>query len=163
VNSGKPVIEQVTSAEDIAAVAALEAVCFTNPWTREMLERELQHSQVARVYALRDEDGGIAAFCTCWIVLGELHINTIAVAPQRRREGLATRLMIHVMREAARTGATRATLEVRASNTPARQLYTRLGFVETAVRRRYYTLPDEDGIILWREGLAEWHEGLAGG
>jgi ribosomal-protein-alanine N-acetyltransferase len=67
------------------------------------------------------------------------------------------------MREAARTGATRATLEVRASNTPARQLYTRLGFVETAVRRRYYTLPDEDGIILWREGLAEWHEGLAGG
>lgn len=147
-------IEQVTSAQDIAAVAALEAVCFTNPWTREMLERELQQSQLARVYALRDDDGGIAAFCTCWIVLDELHINTIAVAPNRRREGLATRLMRHVMREAAGTGAKRATLEVRASNTPARELYTRLGFVETAVRRRYYTQPEEDGIILWREGLA---------
>ena len=146
-------IEQVTSAQDIAAVAALEAVCFTNPWTREMLERELQQSQLARVYALRDDDGGIAAFCTCWIVLDELHINTIAVAPNRRREGLATRLMRHVMREAAGTGARRATLEVRASNTPARELYTRLGFVETAVRRRYYTQPEEDGIILWREGL----------
>ena len=152
-NSGDPVIEQVTSSEDIAAVAALEAVCFTNPWTREMLERELQQSQVARVYALRDEAGGIAAFCTCWMVLDELHINTIAVAPNRRRERLATRLMLHVMREAAPGGGKRATLEVRASNTPARQLYSRLGFVETAVRRRYYTQPEEDGIILWREGL----------
>ena len=154
-NSAEPVIEQVTSARDIAAVAALEAACFSNPWTREMLERELQQSQVARVYALRDEDGGIAAFCTCWIVLDELHVNTIAVAPNRRREGLATRLMQHVMREAGRTGGKRATLEVRASNTPARQLYSRLGFVETAVRRRYYTQPEEDGIILWREGLTE--------
>lgn len=153
-NSRELVIEQVTSHEDLAAVARLEALCFTNPWTLDMLERELDRSQVARVYALRDETGDVAAFCTCWIVLDELHINTIAVAPNRRREGLATRLMRHVLREAARAGGRRATLEVRASNTVARRLYSTLGFVETAVRPRYYTQPEEDGIILWLEGLA---------
>ena len=153
-NSRDLVIEQMTSHEDLAAVARLEAVCFTNPWTLDMLERELDRSQVARVYALRDETGDVAAFCTCWIVLDELHINTIAVAPNRRREGLATRLMRHVLREAARAGGRRATLEVRASNTVARRLYSTLGFVETAVRPRYYTQPEEDGIILWLEGLA---------
>jgi len=151
--SGDPVIERVTSPEDLDRVAALEAVCFTNPWTREMLEREVRQSEVARVYVIRDRTGDIPAFCTCWIVLDELHINTIAVAPDRRREGLATRLMFHVMQEAAREGGTRATLEVRASNAPARRLYATLGFVETAVRPRYYTQPEEDGIILWREGL----------
>jgi ribosomal-protein-alanine N-acetyltransferase len=154
VNSNEPLIEQVTSPEDIGAVAELEAICFTNPWTREMLERELQGSGVARAYVVRDSDGGVAAFCTCWFVLDELHINTIAVAPGRRREGLATRLMLHVMEEAARDGAQRATLEVRASNTAARRLYASLAFVETAVRPRYYTSPEEDGIILWREGLS---------
>jgi ribosomal-protein-alanine N-acetyltransferase len=154
VNPNEPVIEQVTSREDIAAVAELEAICFTNPWTREMLERELRVSELARVYVVRDGEGGVAAFCTCWLVLDELHINTIAVAPAHRREGLATRLMLHVMDDAARTGARRATLEVRASNTPARALYASLAFVETAVRAGYYTNPEEDGIILWREGLS---------
>jgi [ribosomal protein S18]-alanine N-acetyltransferase len=154
VNSREPAIEQVTSHEGLAAVARLEAVCFTNPWTLEMLERELDQSPVARVFAVRDESGDVAAFCTCWIILDELHINTIAVAPNRRREGLATRLMRHVMGEAARAGSRRATLEVRASNTAARRFYSKLGFVETAVRPRYYTQPEEDGIILWLEGLA---------
>lgn len=151
--AGKPVIERVSSPDDLDRVAALEAVCFTNPWTRDMLERELQHSGVARVYALRDDTGGVAAFCTCWLVFDELHVNTVAVAPDRRRAGLATALMRHVMQDAARDGATRATLEVRASNTPARRLYATLGFVETAVRPRYYTQPEEDGVILWCEHL----------
>jgi ribosomal-protein-alanine N-acetyltransferase len=153
VNSNEPRIERVSSREDVAAVAALEEICFTNPWTRDMLERELRDSEVARVYVARDADGGVAAFCSCWMVLDELHVNTIAVAPHRRRQGLATRLMRHVMEEAARAGASAATLEVRASNTAARHLYATLGFVETAVRPHYYTKPEEDGIILWREGL----------
>jgi ribosomal-protein-alanine N-acetyltransferase len=146
-------IERVTSARDLDAVAALEALCFTNPWTRDMLEREVRESSVARVYVLKDPAGEIAAFCTCWIVADELHINTVAVDPARRRTGLATSLIRQVLVEGARSGATKATLEVRASNAAARELYTKLGFVEAAVRPLYYTQPDEDAIILWRVGL----------
>jgi tRNA threonylcarbamoyl adenosine modification protein YeaZ/ribosomal-protein-alanine acetyltransferase len=146
-------IERVTSPEDLDAVATLEAACFTNPWTREMLEREVRESDVARVYVLRDPGGPVLAFCSCWVIQDELHINTIAVDPIRRRGGLATSLMRQVMAEAVRSGATRATLEVRASNEPARRLYAALGFSERGVRPRYYSQPDEDAIILWRESL----------
>ena len=75
--------------EDLDAVAALEAASFTNPWTREMLERELRQSDVARVYVLRAAGRRVAAFCACWFVHDELHINTIAVDPALRRRGLA--------------------------------------------------------------------------
>lgn len=145
--------EQVTGGGDLDQVCALEAESFTNPWTREMLARELQHSDVARVYVLRLADGAIVAFCTCWIIFDELHVNTIAVAPVRRRQGLGLLLMRHVLAEAARTGAERATLEVRRSNEAALRLYERLGFRITAVRPRYYTRPEEDALILWRDGL----------
>lgn len=148
-------IERVTGGDDLDQVCALEAESFTNPWTREMLERELRGSKVARVYVLRLQDGAIAAFCTCWIIVDELHVNTIAVAPRRRRQGLGFLLTRHVLAEAARSGATRATLEVRRSNTPALRLYERLGFRVTAVRPRYYTNPEEDALILWRDELED--------
>jgi ribosomal-protein-alanine N-acetyltransferase len=146
-------IERVTSERDLDAVAALEATCFTNPWTREMLEREVRESSVARVYVLRDPVGKVVAFCTCWMIVDELHINTIAVDPARRRAGLATSLMRQVMDEGARSGATKATLEVRASNEAGRRLYAKLGFVESGLRAGYYRQPDEDAVILWRDGL----------
>jgi ribosomal-protein-alanine N-acetyltransferase len=149
------IVERVETDTDLDAVAELEARCFTNPWTREMLARELVQSDVAYVFVLRLPGHPVAAFCSCWIVADELHVNTIAVDRPHRRQGLATRLMRRVMMEAARRGAARATLEVRASNEPARLLYEQLGFSVTARRSRYYTLPEEDALILWKEGLRD--------
>ena len=148
--TGEPPVERVTASEDLAGVAALESVCFTNPWTREMLEQQVRESDVARVYVLRNPAGAIVAFCTCWVIVDELHINTLAVDPDHRRAGLGRTLMHGVMAEAVRAGCTKATLEVRASNLPARRLYAALGFDETGVRPRYYAQPEEDAIILWR-------------
>lgn len=146
-------IERAAGDADLDAVMAIERAAFTNPWPRETLERELSESPVARLYVLRTAEQSVAAFCLCWIVVDELHVNTIAVDPALRRRGLAARLMYHVMAEAARAGATRATLEVRRSNDAARALYERLGFSVCAVRPQYYTQPDEDALILWRNGL----------
>jgi [ribosomal protein S18]-alanine N-acetyltransferase len=138
---------------DIEAVAALEHESFSNPWPRETLVWELTNSDVTRVYLLRDAGDRAIAFCIVWIIFDELHINTLAVSPPHRRQGLATFLLNEVMAEAARDGARRATLEVRESNTAALELYARLGFRVTARRRDYYTNPVEDALILWRE---EW-------
>ena len=147
------IIERMSGDDDLDAVASLESASFTNPWTREMLARELERSEVTRVYVLRLPGHRVAAFCACWVIHDELHINTIAVDSAVRRRGLATRLMEHVLVDAARDGARRATLEVRRSNAAALGLYQRLGFKITAVRPRYYSHPDEDALILWREGL----------
>jgi len=144
-------IARLTRDEDLDEVAALEAASFTNPWTREMLARDLSHSDVSRVYVLRGPDGRLLAFCACWILFDELHINTLAVAAERRREGLATRLLGFVFDEAAAAGVRRATLEVRRSNEAALRLYERLGFAIKAVRNGYYSHPDEDGLVLWHE------------
>ena len=66
---------------------------------------------------------------------------------------MGSALMEHVLREARRLGAARATLEVRASNTGAGRLYERLGFHVAGVRPNYYSSPVEDALILWRENL----------
>jgi ribosomal-protein-alanine N-acetyltransferase len=158
------VIERVFSGQDLDDVAALEAASFTNPWTREMLERELTTSAVARVYVLRTS-GEVTAFCSCWIVCDELHINTLAVDPRCRRQGLATLLMRQLLNLAQAEGATRALLEVRRSNVPAIRLYESLGFAVADVRRGYYTHPEEDALILARQALPDTPERIheAGG
>ena len=137
---------------DIDAIAALDAESFTNPWPREQLVWELSNSDVTRIFVMRGDGGAIAAFCLCWVIFDELHINTLAVAPGFRRQGLATLLMQHVLAETTKEGARKATLEVRASNQAALALYERLGFRVTATRPGYYTNPDEDALILWLEG-----------
>jgi ribosomal-protein-alanine N-acetyltransferase len=144
-------IERLDGAEDLDAVVALEAASFSNPWTRAMLERELEPPTAARVYVLRLPGVRVAAFCACWVIGGELHVNTIAVDPARRRQGLGAALMRYVLHEVEDEGVSRATLEVRPSNQPALELYKRLGFTVAAVRPRYYTHPEEDALILWRD------------
>lgn len=136
---------------EIDAIVGLEAESFTNPWSRETLVWELRNSDVTRVHVLRDAHERVVAFSVCWVIFDELHINTMAVAPAARRRGVATFLLRQVMAEAAAAGATRATLEVRASNRAALALYARLGFHVAARRPGYYTRPEEDALILWRE------------
>jgi len=146
-------IEPLTSASEIDDVLAIEEVAFTNPWTREMYLAELQNPGVSFCVLARNPAGRAIGFCSFWKVADELHINNLAVLPANRRAGVATALLNHVMREGARLGAVRATLEVRKSNDAARFLYERLGFALAGVRRAYYSKPDEDAIVLWREGL----------
>jgi len=146
-------IERITDQGPLDEIVALEAESFTNPWSRETLEWELRNSDVTFIYVLRLDDGRVAAFCVCWMLFEELHINTLAVAPALRRQGLATALLNHIFVEAAARGVRRATLEVRASNRPAIGLYERLGFQVTATRYRYYNNPEEDALILWRDHL----------
>jgi len=148
------IIERLTDEADLDAVVALEAASFTNPWSREMLVRELEEPTAARVYVLRLPDAPVAAFCSCWVIGDELHVNTIAVDPARRRRGLGRALMEAVLAQVAEEGVTRATLEVRRSNLAAQRLYERLGFAVAGQRRNYYSHPEEDALILWRRSSA---------
>lgn len=128
-----------------AQIVALEEESFSNPWTPEALA-EMLTSPVTQLHVARLSTGEIAAFCACWLIGDELHINTVAVKLSMRRQGIATRLLRRILEV---TGARRATLEVRRSNDAALKLYEALGFTTTAVRPRYYTHPEEDALILW--------------
>ena len=89
------------------------------------------------------------------VILDELHVNNLAVAPAWRRQGAGAALLVHVLRESCQLAARRATLEVRASNTAARRVYERFGFVVVGVRPGYYSRPTDDALILWRELVSE--------
>jgi [ribosomal protein S18]-alanine N-acetyltransferase len=147
------IIEPLTSAEELDGVLAIEEASFTNPWTREMYLAELANPGVSFCYLARNMKRETIGFCSFWRVADELHINNLAVVPEQRRAGVATALLDHVLKEGARLGAVRATLEVRRSNEPARELYERFGFSVAGIRRGYYTKPVEDAIVLWRDGL----------
>ena len=149
------VIERLTRDDDLDLVATLEARCFTNPWSRDMLAQQLAESSTTRVFLLHLPEQRVAGFCACWLLVDELHVNTLVVDFPFRGRGLGRLLMRHVLEDAAKGGASRATLEVRESNIAARRLYEGLGFSVTATRPKYYTQPDEDALILWHESLTK--------
>ncbi len=149
-------IRRAGGADDLAAVAALQRATFTNAWGADAIRWELENTDVARLYVLYEPGGALVAYCACWMVFDELHINSLAVDPVWRRRGLARHLLRHVLREAAGAGARSATLEVRRSNEPARALYEGLGFQVEGQRTGYYQEPREDALVLWHRVPALW-------
>ena len=149
------VIEPLALTSDLDTILEIEQASFVNPWTREMYLAELENRGVSYCYVVRNASQRVVGFCSFWRVLDELHINNLAVAPEHRGAGAGTALLHAVLREGARMGARRATLEVRQSNEAARRLYERLGFSVAGVRRGYYTKPVEDALVLWKERLTD--------
>ena len=148
-------IQRMRPDVDLEAVLEIGAASFINPWTADMFAWELRNPQVSHIYVLRAGEERVAAYCSCWLVDYEWHINNLAVRPEWRGQGLARALLDHVLREASGLGATRARLEIRRSNDIARRLYEGMGFAVVGTRRDYYTNPPEDALILSRDGLLE--------
>ena len=93
---------------------------------------------------------GLIGFGVVGIAADQAEIESLAVSPAARRQGIGRSLCEALMRWARMRGASRALLEVRMSNHTARALYESLGFCEVAVRRGYYREPDEDGLMMAR-------------
>lgn len=144
-------IEPLADERDLDGVIEVESESFTNPWTREMYVSELRDRSVCHILVVRAGGLRVVGFCAFWLICDEIHINNLAIHPSFRRRGLGAALVQAVLAEAEALGAARATLEVRASNVTARDLYERHGFRLTATRRGYYTNPVEDALILWWE------------
>jgi ribosomal-protein-alanine N-acetyltransferase len=147
-------VRRLTAHDDLSAVVALQDASFHMGWGLEALRRELADGAVGRVYVLNDE-GRTVAFCACWVVAGEWHINSLAVAVDMRRRGYGRRLLASIGHQLVREGVRAATLEVRRGNTAALALYAALGFVVEGERRDYYEAPREDALVLWCHALAD--------
>jgi ribosomal-protein-alanine N-acetyltransferase len=92
-------------------------------------------------------------FICFWVVEDEMHVNNLAVDPRWRRRGIAAALLEEGLEQGRARRARRAFLEVRASNVGAQALYRRFGFEVAGVRKRYYTHPMEDAVLMRRERL----------
>ena len=138
------------TADHLDQVAALEQVCFTQPWSRNMLAEELDNDLSAFLVAL-DEEEQVLGYAGVQVVLDEGYITNVAVAPQFRRRGVAGKLLKVFLDFAAANHLAFLTLEVRASNAGAIALYEGLGFSQAGRRKNYYEHPREDAIIMTKE------------
>ncbi len=136
--------------EDIPKVCELEKLCFTLPWSYQSFHTELTQNLFAK-YLVIEMDDRIISYGGMWIIVDEAHVTNVAVHPNYRGRKLGELMMLQMMELARGLHAVRITLEVRPSNTVARALYQKLGFVDTGVRPGYYTDNNEDAIIMWTD------------
>lgn len=141
------------TAEMLPDILRLEEACFSAPWTRKMMEAELTGNQFARFLVARDSKGTIVGYHCFWIVFEELRLMNLAVCESMRRQGIARALVTEAIRMGLAQAATRAVLEVRASNQAAHTLYQRMGFVQVSTRPKYYSNPVEDAVLMEMEPI----------
>lgn len=142
---------RLMKAADLEQVAELEKICFTESWSYGILEAGI-HSPFD-VYYVYEQNGQILGYCNLRLLAGEGEVQRIAVLPEYRRMGLARKMMEIMVDYARENHALSVSLEVRAGNLPARNLYETYGFTEEAVRKGYYRNPSEDAIIMWKRDL----------
>ncbi len=137
--------------DDIEGVAALEAACFSVPWSKDIVS-ELVTSPYDETWVIREDKNKIIGYITYRISDDIAELMRVAVDPACRGRGYSKILMDKMMRSAARKGVRDLTLEVRPSNTAAVSLYRSYGFREETVRKGYYTDPEEDAVIMFKRG-----------
>ncbi len=91
---------------------------------------------------------GIGGFAIGRCDFDDWEIENVVIAGEQRRRGLGTALVAELLESARLAGAASVLLEVRESNTAARQLYKKLGFNEIGRRPGYYRQPLEDALLL---------------
>lgn len=134
-------------------VMRIEQDAYPKSWSRSVFESELaQVSDGTRHYVVARRGRTVIGYAGLWFVDDpagdQAHVTNVVVAPEHRRCGVATRLLMSLAGAAIERGCAAWTLEVRASSTGAQDLYRRFGFAPAGVRKRYYE-NREDAIVMW--------------
>ncbi len=130
---------------DLPAVISIERRSFPTPWSLAMFVLELSKpSGICLAATVGDQ---LLGYLVCSRYDRVWHLMNVAVEPERRRLGVASRLIARLIEEAG--PGLPFTLEVRVSNRVAIAMYEQLGFRSAGVRPRYYQDNGEDALIMW--------------
>ena len=133
----------------IDAIAALEKLCFSDPWSRNSIVSELNNEWSFWLVAVDGDT--VAGYIGSQLVPPEADVMNLAVAPAYRRQGVGQSLLNALTFELKQRQISSLSLEVRLSNTPARTLYEKNGFSLAGSRKKYYVNPEEDALIMRKE------------
>ena len=131
-------------AEHISEVARLETVCFSSPWSKNSLAEELKNENSHFLVAVADK---VLGYIGVQEICGEAYITNVAVFGEYRKCGIGRALLNEACEGAKNRGCEFITLEVRESNVPAISLYESEGFEKVGIRKNFYSLPTENGLI----------------
>jgi ribosomal-protein-alanine N-acetyltransferase len=134
---------------DVPEVLAIENESFSTPWSATSFMYELTNPfSTLEVVVLNNR---IIGYICTRIIAEEAHILNLAVHPEFRRRGIASKLIWNALKKLRLSAVNLVTLEVRASNTAAIKLYEKFGFEVIGNRKDYYQKPMEDAIVMGLE------------
>ena len=133
--------------DDLDQVQAIDQISFSLPWPKRAFRYELLENPKSMLWVAEMNHKVVGAIVV-WIILVEAHIATLAVLPEFRRQGYAQKLVLKALTSAKENGAQHTTLEVRASNIVAQNLYRGFGFEIVGRRPQYYQDNREDALIM---------------
>jgi len=138
--------------EYLGQVLDIEQASFKNPWPPAAFAAEIQHPwSWFRVIGPAKKTAGLSrvdGYIICWVILSDMHLLNLAVAPESQRQGLGSMLLENSLADFARQGGGYVCLEVRPSNRAALALYDSFGFRAVGRRKQYYRSDNEDAIIM---------------
>ena len=132
-------------ARDLAAIAEIERVSFSDPWSPAQLASSLA---VVATFLVAMLDGELAGYVIAQHAADQAEILNLGVAPAARRRGVGRALVRAAVARLRALAVRSIHLEVRESNRAAQQLYESERFVAVGRRRRYYRRPEEDAVVL---------------
>ena len=130
---------------DLGAIAEIEKLCFFDPWSEKSLELLLRDGNFG---ITAEEDGKVVAYVGVISAPPEGEITNVATHPDFRRRGIGAELLEFLKEEAKTRGIDSLYLEVRRSNSAARNLYEKSGFEVVGERKGFYKNPKEDAILM---------------
>lgn len=132
---------------DLEAIKEIEDESFINPFTKEDLLYEISQNPVSNFLVL-EKDGLVVGFIDYWVTFDSATIDQIAVKKSERNQGFAKILLEKSINDLKELGEVSFfTLEVRASNEPAINLYKSFGFQKVTIKEKYYD-DGEDAIYM---------------
>ncbi|MBQ1587197.1 MAG: ribosomal protein S18-alanine N-acetyltransferase [Ruminococcus sp.] len=138
-------IEKMTAA-CIDAVAAIEAECFSHPWSKKSLEESLEKENSLFLVAVEDEK--VIGYVGMEVIVDEGYIFNVAVSADYRRRGVGYALVRELVTYSMKNSLCFITLEVRESNSAAISLYSKFGFIKAGERKNYYSDPTEAAVLM---------------
>lgn len=132
--------------KDLDAVAAIEAACIQQPWSRKSFAESLEKEY--SLFLVAEEEEEVCGYIGLYLTYEDAEITGIAVLPEKRRGGRGKELLEQAIGHAEKKGVQRILLEVRKSNEPAQAFYKKMGFEEMGNRPNFYDFPKEDAILM---------------
>lgn len=136
-----------TTEKHLDKITEIEALCFSTPWSRKSFADSMANNNVISLFTATLNNEVVGYICM-FHLFEEGELLNIAVSPDFRKRGIAQQLINKMFEIFKQKNVTRITLEVRESNVNAKNLYLKNGFKPIGIRKNYYTLPLENGIVM---------------
>ncbi|MBQ6885141.1 MAG: ribosomal protein S18-alanine N-acetyltransferase [Clostridia bacterium] len=129
---------------DVTAIANIEKECFSTPWSDNAINESICSGTS---FYVAQVDNEIVGYMGISKIAGEGYVTNIAVLSPYRHRGIGKKILEYVI-ESSKNELEFISLEVRVSNKTAISLYEHFGFEIVGLRKRFYTHPQEDALIM---------------